>query len=330
MNFSELVALSTGHVEARIVQCAVELGVFGALEVRPLGAEAVADALKLDPRATLLLLNALAALQLLSKEAAVFSLTEAARCYLLRSSAQYVGGMLRFEASLWSCWGKLPEAVRSGAPARATDMYQTDRNETAIFLEAMDSLVKARGDTDVLARMIDWNNVAALLDVGSGPATYPIALCARFPNLRATILDLPGTLEITARYVRQAGMAHRIELRAGDYRKDPIPGTYHAVFLSNIIHGESYKENAKLVAKLKDSLLPGGHIIIKDHVLDDSRTHPAVGAVFSLLMLLTTAQGRCYSFGEVKSWLEHAGFKHIRQLGLPPPLTSSLIVAEKD
>jgi N-acetylglutamate synthase-like GNAT family acetyltransferase len=46
-------------------------------------------------------------------------------------------------------------------------------------------------------------------------------------------------------------------------------------------------------------------------------------------MLLTTEHGRCYSFNEVKGWLERAGFKDISQLQLPSPLTSSLVIGEK-
>jgi hypothetical protein len=83
------------------------------------------------------------------------------------------------------------------------------------------------------------------------------------------------------------------------------------------------------MAKLAASLQPGGRIIIKDHILDESRVQPPVGAIFSLLMLLTTASGRCYSFEEVKAWLESAGLSQVQRIDLPPPLTSSLIVAEK-
>jgi hypothetical protein len=147
MSFSELMALATGHVEARIVQCALELGIFDALEAAPLGAEPVADALKLNRRAALLLLNALTALQLLTKDAEVFSLTEDARRYLLRSSGQYVGGMLRFEASLWSCWEKLPQAIRSGAPARSADMYQNDPPLTGTRSARCSTSVPARPPT---------------------------------------------------------------------------------------------------------------------------------------------------------------------------------------
>jgi hypothetical protein len=329
MDFSNLMAVASSHVEARIVQTAVELGIFDALEAAPLGAEAVATALKLNRQAAELLLNALASLQLLVKESEVFSLPDISRRHLLRNSPQYAGGMIRFDASLWSCWERLPDAIRSGGPVRPPNMYQDDPKETAVFIDAMDSLVKARGDAEVLANALDWNKIDTLLDVGSGPATYPIALCAKFPTLRAAVFDLPETLKITSRYVNAAGLAHRIELRAGDYRQDPIPGTYDVVFLSNVIHGEGYEENLKLTSKVAGNLRPRGRIIIKDHILDESRAYPPVGAIFSLLMLLTTESGRCYSFSEAKAWLEHAGLKHIRQIHLPPPLTSSLIVAEK-
>jgi O-methyltransferase/methyltransferase family protein len=329
MDLPQLIALASGHAEARILQAAVSLGIFEALQSAPQAAATVATQLNLEAKATELLLNALTALDVLQKHAQVFSLTEPAKQYLLRSSPQYVGGMILFEDLSWQSWAKLPEAIRTGQPARPANMYQTDANETAIFINAMDSLVKARGDTDALTQALDWQNVGELLDVGSGPATYPIALCRNFSNMRATIFDLPGTLQITERFVREAGMADRITLIAGDYRIDPIPGKYEVVFLSNIIHGENYQKNEALIFKLSRNLAASGRIVIKDHILEDSRANPPVGAIFSLLMLLTTDGGRCYSFGEIRTWMERAGLSRIQQIDLPAPLTSSLVIGTR-
>ena len=330
MEFSDLARLAGGHVEARIVQAAVELGIFDALANDALEAETVAKSLDLEPRAAELILNALTALELLHKRANRFSLTDVASRYLKRGASEYLGGMIRFEASLWHCWERLPDAIRSGRPVRPADMYQENPAETETFIGAMDSLVKARGDTEVVAKAFDWNDATELLDVGSGPATYPIALCKRFPALRATIFDLTGTLQFTQRYVREAGMEDRIQLIPGDYRKDAIPGRYDIVFLSNIIHGEGEYENESLVGKLAAILKPGGRLVIKDHILDESRAYPAAGAIFSLLMLLTTAGGRCYSFGEIRRWMERASLRHAQQTALPPPLTSSFVIAGKN
>ena len=329
MDFTELMSLASGHVEARVVQTAVELKVFDVFESRPLSSAGAAAAIQLNEPALELLLNALAALGLLEKHAETFSLTEISRQYLLRSSGQYIGGMVGFDAMLWHAWENLAEAIRTGIPTRPPDMYQTEPRETEVFINAMDSLVKARGDTAVLANAIDWSKINTLLDVGSGPATYPIALCERFPQLRVAIVDLPATLKITARFVAAADLTARMELIPADYRSDPIPGSYDAVLLSNIIHGENFARNAALMRKLAVNLNPHGRLIIKDHILADSRAEPVVGAIFSLLMLLTTDGGRCYSFAEIDAWMKQAGLNHVEQVDLPPPLTSSLVIAAR-
>jgi hypothetical protein len=329
MDFSQLMGLASGHVVARIVQSAVELKIFDAVEARPLSASGAASTLQLDAQALELLLNALTAVGLLDKHGEIYALTEISRQYLLRSSPHYVGAMIDFDAMLWRTWEKLPEAIRTGLPTRPPNMYQADPVETEIFINAMDSLVKARGDTEVLANAIDWSNIGTLLDVGSGPATYPIALCRKFSHLRTAVVDLPGTLKITRKFVAGANLAARIELIPADYRSDPISGTYDAILLSNIIHGENAGANATLIRKLAANLNPRGRLIVKDHILDNSRAAPAVGAIFSLLMLLTTDGGRCYSFAEIAAWMKQAGLNRVEQIDLPAPLTSSLVIASK-
>lgn len=330
MDYSDLAKVAGGHVEARIVHAAVELEIFEAIENHALEATSVADSLDLDPRATELMLNALTALGLLRKQQDRFSLTDVSAKYLKRGAAGYLGGMIRFEASLWHCWTSLAEAIRSGRPVRPANMYQDHPKETTIFIDAMDSLVKARGDAEIMAEVFDWDNARELLDVGSGPATYPISLCQRFSNLRATIFDLPATLALTEGYVRKASLTSRIRLISGDYRVDEIPGNYDVIFLSNIIHSESFEVNQRLIVNLSSVLEPGGSVIVKDHILDSTRINPPVGALFSLLMLLTTQAGRCYAFDEVEAWMSAAGLTHIRQIDLPAPLNSSLIMATKE
>jgi SAM-dependent methyltransferase len=329
MEFSDLARLASGHVEARIIQAAVQLGIFDAIGNDALEAGTVAKSLNLESRATDLMLNALTALGLLCKRTERFCLTDVSLKYLKHGTPEYLGGMIGFDASLWACWEQLPDAVRNGLPVRPANMYQDDPTETETFVRAMDSLVKARGDAEVMGKAFDWNNATELLDVGSGPATYPIALCKSFPALRATIFDLTGTLKFTQSYVREAGLEDQIRLIPGDYRKDTIPGSYDIVFLSNIIHAEGESDNESLVCKLAAVLNPGGRFVIKDHILDESHAHPSEGAIFSLLMLLTTAAGRCYSFREIRGWMERAGLRNAHQIALPPPLTSSLVIATK-
>jgi hypothetical protein len=328
MDFSQLAGLVSGYAEARAIQAAIELEIFEALD-RPRGALEVAGMTKTDPRATELLLDALSSIALLTKTGPLYTLNDTAATYLTKRSPKYLGGMIRFDSAAWDTWGKLAETVRTGRPARTPDIYQSRSEDTERFISAMDSLVRARGDAEAVVEDLDLTGIETLIDVGSGPGTYPIHFCRKHPSLTATIFDLPATLTVTENFVRKAGLGNRIRLVAGDYRSDPIPGEYQMAFLSNIIHGEAEDVNGALMAKVYGALAAGGRIVIKDHILNGSHTQPASGAIFSLLMLLTTERGKCYSYTEVKEWLTAAGFKEIREIELSPPLTSSLVIATK-
>src|SRR5262249_36633432 len=155
MDFTELMRLASGHVEARLTQTALELAIFDALQASASTAAAVANRLKLEPKATELLLNALVALELLHKGKDHFFLTETATKYLLTSSPQYAGAMIRFESALWACWEKLPDAIRSGQPVRPPNMYQVGAMQAEIFIEGKDLLGDDGGDAEVFANAFD-------------------------------------------------------------------------------------------------------------------------------------------------------------------------------
>lgn len=328
MEFRELARLNSGYAESRILQAAVNLGIFDALEAGGRTAGEIAGRLGTDARATGLVLNALVAMRLVRKDGDLFKETEVSRTFLASGSPTSYAAMVRFDAALWPVWGRLDETVRTGRPARPADMFQGSPDETALFIDAMASLVQARGDARVLADTLDLGGARRLLDVGSGPGSYPIEFCRRHPALRATIFDLPATLEVTRRHLAQAGMEDRIDLVAGDYRRDPLPAGHDVAFLSNIIHGEDEATNRDLMRNLFSALAPGGRALIKDHVTDESGTSPAPAAIFSITTLLF-GHGRDYAYGEIREWLLEAGFARVEIDVLPPGLISTLVTAHK-
>jgi hypothetical protein len=331
MGFGDIAAMAGGHAEARAIQVALKLGLFEALLRGQLDEASLARAIKGDARATGLLANALAALGLLDKSAERYTLTDAARRFLIRDSAEYLGGMILFDAALWNEWGRLEDSIRTGQPARTPDMFQSAPEDTARFIRAMDSLVRARGDAVWVAENLDLREVRSIADLGGGPGTYVAAMLKRWPHLRATIWDLPATL-IVAREVlaeREPTVHDRIEMEAVDYLKSALPAGADAIFMSNIIHSEAEETNAALMKKCFDAMNPGGTLIVKDHIMNRELTHPAAGAVFALFLLLTT-HGRDFSFDEICCWMRDAGFSDIEERALPsPPFTSSMVIAHK-
>ena len=66
--------------------------------------------------------------------------------------------------------------------------------------------------------------------------------------------------------------------------------------------------NVALFRNVHDALVPGGRIVIRDHVMSPDRTAPRAGALFAVNMLVGTEEGGTFTFEEIASWLAEAGF----------------------
>jgi hypothetical protein len=62
------------------------------------------------------------------------------------------------------------------------------------------------------------------------------------------------------------------------------------------------------------AMVPGGRIVIRDHVMEPDRTEPRDGAIFAVNMLVNTEGGSTYTYEEIRNWLETAGFANVRFL----------------
>src|ERR1017187_9574280 len=106
--------------ESRVVLTALELDVFTAVGDGA-GAVEVAASLRTDPRATEMLLNALASLRLLVKREGVFRNSPETARYFTAGSGDDARPALLHTAHLWQRWSTLTDCVRAGtAVARAT------------------------------------------------------------------------------------------------------------------------------------------------------------------------------------------------------------------
>jgi SAM-dependent methyltransferase len=150
--------------------------------------------------------------------------------------------------------------------------------------------------------------------VGGGPGTYTAAFLRACPDLQATLFDLAPVVDIARAQLRKAGLLGRVELVPGNFMTDPLPGGQDLAYLSAIIHQMSLDECRRLYAKVHAALVPGGRLVIRDHVMDSTRTRPRAGAIFAINMLVGTRGGGTYTFAEIRQGLEVAGFRDVRHL----------------
>jgi ubiquinone/menaquinone biosynthesis C-methylase UbiE len=330
MNLEDLMRINDGYKAARILHTAVILKIFDQLASEARSAKGVAESLKLDCRATGILLDALAALKIIEKTNDRYVNTEIAQRYLVSSSPAFYGALILHTADGWESWGKLEKVIRTGKPVPHHRAHQDDPEDTERFIMAMHGLAAAGNYPAMVADALDLSNVKSSLDVGGGPGSFTYELCRRVPGLKAAILDLPGTLEVTKKVLKNyPEYKDRVKLIAADFNEDPVPGSYDLILVSNIIHSESFEENASLMKKLFAATNKGGKIVVKDHIMSEDGLTPAYGTLFSVHMLVHT-KGRDYKFSEVKSWLEEAGYTSIEKIPLSEITSASMVIGNRN
>ena len=130
------------------------------------------------------------------------------------------------------------------------------------------------------------------------------------------------------RRVAAAGLLHRVRLAAGDFMRHALPSGVDLAWVSAIVHQNSRAQNRALFAKVFQALTPGGHIAIRDILMEESRTHPVAGALFAVNMLVATEGGGTFTFAELREDLEAAGFIQTA-LRRQDEAMNSIVVAEK-
>jgi predicted O-methyltransferase YrrM len=217
---------------------------------------------------------------------------------------------------LWDRWSALSECVRQGRPP---DLGRRQRSpqQTEAFIAAMHANAAERAPA--LVRAVGAAQVRRMLDVGGGSGAYAIAFAKANPELQAVVLDRAEVLPIARRHIRAAGLSNRIRTQAGDLRRDELGEGFDLVLLSAICHMLSPEQNQDLLRRCWRALVSGGRVVIRDFVLDRSKTRPPRAALFSLNMLVNTDGGASYSREEYREWLKAAGFRGIRHIALADP-----------
>jgi ubiquinone/menaquinone biosynthesis C-methylase UbiE len=115
-----------------------------------------------------------------------------------------------------------------------------------------------------------WSGINPILDVGTGTAQIPIALCRQSDTARVVAIDLAGEmLTVAQRNVARASLQKRIRLEACDAKSLPwADGTFLAVMSNSIVH--HIPEPGAVLAEMVRVLAPGGALFVRDLLRPDS------------------------------------------------------------
>jgi precorrin-6B methylase 2 len=309
---AEILQLTRDYQGPCVLAAAADLELFESIGSDEAGAPEIAARIRGDLRATTILLDALAALQFLVKRDDRYAVPERLRPLLRPGATGSLLAMVQHQANCLRRWARLAEAVRTGAPPERVPSVRGEASDRAAFVEAMD--VVNREAAAGLVRALMPVPFTHLLDIGGASGTWTLAWLAESPAARATLFDLPPVIPQARERLGAAGLLDRVTLVAGDFYADPLPAGADLAWVSAIVHQNSRAQNRALFRKIAAALVPGGRILIRDIVMDPTRTRPVSGALFAVNMLSATPGGGTFTFAELREDLEAAGFREAVQL----------------
>ena len=149
--------------------------------------------------------------------------------------------------------------------ARVLEPEVMDTEEDAADYDAMDhSAVNDAFCTDFAVATGAPDFDGRVLDVGTGTALIPIALCKRQPRVRVIALDLAEHMLARARSnVARAGLGDRVDLVQRDAKKSGFDErSFDAVISNSIVHHIPNPESA--LADMWSLVANGGVLFVRD------------------------------------------------------------------
>lgn len=297
---------------SKIMFTAVRLGIFDRLENQPASATQLASDLNLHPGALTRLLDACLPLELLTRENGIYSNTPATSRELVSTSPDSLTGYILYsDQSLYPLWGKLDDAVREGtnrwtqvfgSRSALFDHYFRDPASTRSFLTGMHGSGQITSPNVV--RAFDLSRYTHLVDLGGATGHIAIAACRAYPNLRATVLDLPLVEPYAREIISQTDVADRIKFVTADFFEDKLPAA-DLYSLGRILHDWDEARIQTLLTKIP------GDLLIAEALIDEDRAGPLYPLMQDLSMLVCT-DGKERTASDYEQLLKAAGFKSVQ------------------
>jgi hypothetical protein len=208
----------------------------------------------------------------------------------------------------WGLFGALPDALRTGRDQAGSgaghDPWQSDAAHRKRFAEAMKSRVDSvRG---VLAH-VDLSTARTVVDVGGSLGHLSIALLERYPDLRATVLDLPEMIVLAEEdgSAVDASVRERLTFVSGDMFVDVPPGDTYV--LKAIVHDWDDERAIRVLQHCRRHVPSDGRVLCVDNVLPPLGDAGCSGTKLLDMLMMVSLPGRERTEVEWRALYDAAG-----------------------
>lgn len=303
-----------------LLRTALEFDLFEHLEdTGGLDVAGVAAAIGVEQQPARILLLGLASLHLLDKDGDDYVNSAMVRRKLLRSGERFLGPLIDIQA----------EIINQAMP----DFAESMRRNTNVGLRTLDgpgdtlySRLTAHPDLQKvfydnmgnasahafsqLLEHYDFSDARHVLDVGGGDGTNSVQLAARYPHLRATVVDQDSTItELAASRIEDPDVRSRVGFHTADMLADELPTGADTVLILHIFEIWSLERNTEVLRRAYRALPEGGTVLVYNWVSNDEGTGSmAAGLVSPYFLTLASGEGMTYSAADMEKAVLDAGF----------------------
>ncbi len=217
-------------------------------------------------------------------------------------------------ASWWKVWGGLENAIHSGeSQAKAQlglpywDYCKANPKEMEAFGEAMKS--NSHNSMRGVLEQCDFSRAATVVDVGGGLGHLAVALLRKYPELRATVLDVPDLMPLARERAAEeaADVLARLTFVGGDMFAQVPPAD--AYVIKHIIHDWDDERCVKLLQNCARALNKDGRVHCVDSVLPPMGNTTGTAAKLLDLDMMVFVPGKERTEAQWRSLFGNSGFK---------------------
>jgi 2-polyprenyl-3-methyl-5-hydroxy-6-metoxy-1,4-benzoquinol methylase len=291
---------------ARTIMVATKMGILDALADNPRSAEEVAAACGTKPFPTQKVLNALVGARYVRVTSdQQYALAPVARKWLLPGQPGSFRDRVLFQFLEWDIIMRAEEFLRTGEPLDA----HSGQDDTlwGLYQRGMRAGLEPLA-AEVVQRLKLPRCPTAMLDVGGSHGYWSVAFCRKYPELKATILDLPQAIAHAAPLLAKEGMGNRVVHCAGNALTEELgQDRYDFIFMANLVHHFDNASNLALIQRCAKALKPHGVVaVFEPFRVAPSNAIGQFGGLMDLFFALTSASGT-FSPAEIAQWQRAAG-----------------------
>ncbi|HKD59581.1 MAG TPA: class I SAM-dependent methyltransferase [Terracidiphilus sp.] len=302
------------------LKAAIELDVFRAVGEGPGDVASIARHSNASERGTRILCDFLVINGVLAKEGNCYKHTPTSAAFLdprspacLASTAHFLGNN-----AMQDPLHKLAQIVREGRTSLPGDGSVEPENPIWVqFAETMAPMMGPLAGPLGAVVLEGHEGPMRVLDIAAGHGLFGIEIAKQKKDAHVTGLDWAPVLRVALKNAEKAGVHDRYAMLPGSAFDVDFGGPYDAVLLTNFLHHFDKPTCVGLLKKVHRALKPGGRAATLEFVPNEDRVSPPQAAAFSMVMLTTTPAGDAYTFSELSSMYDEAGFTGVKAHPIP-------------